>query len=38
MKQGEDSMVTLKALESNGSRSGKTTESLALEKLTIEVK
>ena len=36
--EGEDSMETLKALESNGSRSGKTSESLLLESVKIEVK
>jgi cyclophilin family peptidyl-prolyl cis-trans isomerase len=36
--EGEDSMATLKALESNGSRSGKTTAPLLLESVTIEVK
>jgi cyclophilin family peptidyl-prolyl cis-trans isomerase len=36
--EGEESMKTLKTLESNGSRSGKTTASLQLEKVTIEVK
>ena len=36
--EGEDSMNTLKTLESNGSRSGKTTAPLLLESVKIEVK
>jgi cyclophilin family peptidyl-prolyl cis-trans isomerase len=36
--EGDESMNTLKALEKNGSRSGKTTSPLLLESVTIEVR